>query len=102
MWSLSARLFRSLLVGQLVIIVLIATATAIALFVSATDYFKTRLEHDRDLLLQEIHWHDDRMDIDEHILPPIFVALESGHYYQVNWNGQQLKSPSLGDRALEM
>ncbi|WP_369855570.1 ATP-binding protein [Candidatus Thalassolituus haligoni] len=102
MWSLAARLFRSLLGGQLVLMVLVTTAAAIALLVSATDYFKTRLEHDSDLLLQEIHWHRDTMDIDEHILPPIFVMPQSGHYYQVMWNGQQLKSPSLGTLALRM
>jgi signal transduction histidine kinase len=101
-WSLSSRLFRYFLSGQMLLMLLVSAVAVVALTVAATDYFKTRLEHDRDLLLKEIHWHEHWIDVDEDILPPIFVEPLSGHYYQVSWQGQELRSPSLDGQRLRV
>ena len=95
MWSLSARLFRQLLAGQLLITALVIVIAAASLLITATEYFQTRLQHDRDLLMQELHWDDGKLDLHQNILPPIFVAPLSGHYFQLRWRDQVISSPSL-------
>ena len=94
-WSLSVRLFRQLLAGQLLMTVLVIFIAAAALLIAATEYFQTRLQHDRDLLIQELHWDDGKLDIHQDVLPPIFVTPLSGHYFQLDWHGQVISSPSL-------
>lgn len=100
MWSLSVRLFRHLLAGQLLITFLVIVIAAAALLIAATEYFQTRLQHDRDLLMQELHWDDGQLDVHTQILPPIFITPFSGHYFQLDWQGQRLVSPSLTHRHL--
>jgi len=106
MWSISSRLLRYMIGGQLLVILLMVTAAGIALSLAAQDYFKSRLEHDRDLLLNEMLWPQpgsaDIPGLEHHHLPPIFTRPYSGHYFQISGDQVAILSDSLQQQRLQL
>jgi signal transduction histidine kinase len=95
MWSLSARLLRYMVSGQMLVLLFMLLAAGIALNIAAQDYFKSRLEHDRDLLLNELSWTGPVPEIEHEHLTPVFNQPFSGHYFQINSDDDLLLSVSL-------
>ena len=81
MWSLSARLLRYMVSGQMLVLLFMLLAAGIALNIAAQDYFKSRLEHDRDLLSNELSWTGPVPEIEHEHLTPVFNQPFSGHYF---------------------
>ena len=95
MWSLSARLLRYMVSGQMLVLLFMLLAAGIALNIAAQDYFKSRLEHDRDLLSNELSWTGPVPEIEHEHVTPVFNQPFSGHYFQINSDDDLLLSVSL-------
>ncbi|MEA1987913.1 MAG: ATP-binding protein [Pseudomonadota bacterium] len=64
------------------------------------DYVLTRLSHDSDAIVKNLHLKDDSWFLIYDNLEPIYSQANSGHYFVVKVAGQIFKSPSLKNYPL--
>lgn len=93
--SLRVQLLFSLVMGVIMILGIFWWLTQVSLHELSDRYVVTRLEHDAQsiedhLVKREGDWHLDHWSIG-----PIYLAENSGHYYEVSTPSKLLISPSL-------
>lgn len=77
--------------------------TSRAPVVFTEEYIATRLEHDAEALISGIHFEDSgSVELEPDYIAPIYLRLNSGHYYLIQTQGETLKSRSLGDEDLNL
>ena len=64
------------------------------------DYVLTRLSHDSDAIVKNLHLKDDNWFLTYDNLEPIYSQANSGHYFVVKVADQTFKSPSLNNYPL--
>ncbi|WEJ62966.1 ATP-binding protein [Thiomicrorhabdus lithotrophica] len=64
------------------------------------DYVLTRLSHDSDAIVKNLHLKDDRWFLDNENLEPIYSQANSGHYFVVKVAEQTFRSLSLNQYPL--
>jgi len=64
------------------------------------DYVLTRLSHDSDTLLSNIHFTNGNWSFHQENIDPIYVDQYSGHYYIIQVENRVFKSPSLSGYPL--
>lgn len=88
------------------IITLLATFTILGVLAHygvkqlSRDFVLTRLQHDSDSLVKALSLSSDQQWlIEPEYIPAIYQRVQSGHYFQVITQEQQLRSRSLWDRT---
>ena len=66
----------------------------------ADDYVLTRLEHDSEAIVKNLHIQEGQWSLTHDNIEPIYSQTYSGHYYVVKVGGQTFRSPSLNDYPL--
>jgi len=64
------------------------------------DYVLTRLSHDSDAIVKNLHLKDDRWFLDNENLEPIYSQANSGHFFVVKVAEQTFRSLSLNQYPL--
>jgi len=98
MYSLKNRLTRNLIVN----LVIVMTALLVIMYFSMQQllqgYALTRLQHDAESLISVIERdQDQRWRVDPTRMSTVYDRVKSGHYYQVNFDNQEIRSRSLFD-----
>lgn len=66
----------------------------------AEEYVLTRLSHDSDAVVKNLHLKNGQWSLDYERLEPIYSQVNSGHYFVVKVEKQNFHSPSLGGYPL--
>ncbi|MDX1352282.1 MAG: hypothetical protein R3254_04665, partial [Thiomicrorhabdus sp.] len=66
----------------------------------ADDYVLTRLDHDSESVMKNLHLREGEWRLDIENIEPIYSHLNSGHYFVLKVDKQIFHSPSLNDYPL--
>lgn len=66
----------------------------------ADDYVLTRLDHDTEAVIKNLHLDNGQWHLDIENIEPIYLHINSGHYFVIKVGNQTILSPSLNDYPL--
>ncbi|MEE9491802.1 MAG: sensor histidine kinase [Gammaproteobacteria bacterium] len=103
MTSIQTRLSLWLLGSVVLLVSAHWLVTSRAPVVFTEEYIATRLEHDAEALISGIHFEDSGLvELEPEYIAPIYLRLNSGHYYLIQTEDSTFKSRSLGDESLNL
>lgn len=99
--SLRSQLLVSLVFGVVLILGVFWWLTQKSLHELSDRYVVTRLAHDSQSIEEHLIFAGDQWKLDHWSVGPIYLAENSGHYYQVISRDKTLSSPSLHNFRLQ-
>ncbi|MDH3450218.1 MAG: sensor histidine kinase, partial [Gammaproteobacteria bacterium] len=98
MYSLKNRLTRNLIINLVIVMTVLLVIMYFSMQQLLQGYTLTRLQHDAESLISVIERdQDQRWRVDPTRMSTVYDRVKSGHYYQVNFDNQEIRSRSLFD-----